>query len=250
MIDGTVVITGAARGLGRATAEALLGKYRRLILADREIALGETTARELGEGVRFLPLDIADPAAIDAFFAKVAAEAPPIIGLVNNAGVTTPTPLATTDAAAWDGVLDINLRGTFLCSRAYALLAAAKGWEGAIVNLASTAAFSARIGAAAYSASKAAIVMLTQSLAQELGPQGIRVNAVAPAMIPLPHKPTRPKYDEAFRAMVPLNRRGRPEHIATVVRFLLSADADFVSGATIPVDGGFLAGRTLPTSTE
>lgn len=248
MAQGTVVITGGARGLGRATAEALHGRYAHIILADREAALGEATAREIG--ATFLPLDIADPAAIDAVFADVAARFPPILALVNNAGVTTPTPLMEADAAAWDAVLDINLRGTFLCARAYARYAIAAKVEGAIVSIASTAGFSARVGAVAYSASKAGIIMLTQSLAQELGPHGIRVNAVAPAMIPLAHKPTRPGYDKAFQSMVPLNRRGTPEHIATVVRFLLSDDAAFVSGVTIPVDGGFLAGRMLPSSTD
>ena len=107
MAQGTVVITGGARGLGRATAEALHGRYQHIILADRETVLGETTAREIG--ATFLPLNIADPAAIDAFFADVAERFPPVLALVNNAGVTTPTPLMEADAAAWDAVLDINL---------------------------------------------------------------------------------------------------------------------------------------------
>ncbi len=248
MSPDTAIVTGGARGLGRAIAEALHGRHARILIADREAALGEATARELGEGVVFRPLDIADPEAITGFFATAAAEGP-IGALVNNAGVTTPTPLLETPPEAWDSVLDVNLRGSFLCAQAYARHAIAGGWRGAIVNLASATGLSARSGAAAYSASKAGIIMLTRTLAMELGPHGIRVNAVAPGMIGLPHKPVRPIYDSAYLAMTPLGRLGTPPEVASVVRFLLSEDAAFVTGVTIPVDGGFLAGRALPPAT-
>jgi NAD(P)-dependent dehydrogenase (short-subunit alcohol dehydrogenase family) len=147
--------------------------------------------------------------------------------------------------AAWDSVLDTNLKGPLLCSQAFARMRLASGGGGAIVNLASTAAFSARVGAAHYSASKAGLVMLTKSLAQELGPQGIRVNAVAPGLIEVDEGHVSAEYKEAFLRMIPRGRIGRPEDVAAAVAFLLTPAADYINGECIVVDGAFLAGRSL-----
>jgi 3-oxoacyl-[acyl-carrier protein] reductase len=145
-------------------------------------------------------------------------------------------------------VLDVNLKGAFLCAKSFGRARVAAGGGGAIVNVASTAAFSARRGAAHYSASKAGMVALTRSLALEWGTYGIRANAVAPGYIDVRPDQTTPEYRAAFIPMVPLGRTGTPPEVARVVRFLLSDEASFVSGAVVPIDGGFLAGRSLIAS--
>jgi NAD(P)-dependent dehydrogenase (short-subunit alcohol dehydrogenase family) len=142
-------------------------------------------------------------------------------------------------------VLDVNLKGTFLCAQAFARARVAAGRDGAIVNLASTAAFSARVGAAHYSASKAGVVMLTKSLAQELGPHGIRVNAVAPGLIEVREDQVSPDYKRHFLTMIPRGRTGRAPDVVAAVSFLLSPAADFINGECLVVDGGFLTGRPL-----
>jgi 3-oxoacyl-[acyl-carrier protein] reductase len=137
-----------------------------------------------------------------------------------------------------------------LCSQAFARLRVAAGSGGAIVSLASTAAFSARVGASHYSASKAAVVMLTKSLAQELGPHDIRVNAVAPGLVEVREDQVSQAYKERFLTMIPRGRTGRAPDVARVVSFLLSEAADYVTGECIPIDGGFLTGRTLLRSSS
>ena len=149
--------------------------------------------------------------------------------------------------AAWDRVLDINLKGSFLCSQVFGRMRLAPT-GGAIVNVASTAAFSARVGTAHYSASKAGLVMLTKSLAQELGPYGIRVNAVAPGLVEVDEGHVSPEYKEIFLRMIPRGRIGRPEDVAATVRFLLTDASDYLNGECIVGDGGFLTGRSLSRS--
>jgi 3-oxoacyl-[acyl-carrier protein] reductase len=152
--------------------------------------------------------------------------------------------------AAWDSVQGVNLKGTFLCTQAFGRVRVVEGGGGAIVNLASTAAFSARVGAAHYSASKAGVVMFTKSSAQEFGPHAIRVNAVAPGLIEVREDQVSPEYKERFLTMIPRGRTGRASDIAGTVAFLLSEAADFINGECIVVDGGFLSGRPLMRSSS
>lgn len=124
-------------------------------------------------------------------------------------------------------------------------VAVVTGGGGALINIASTAAFSARQGAVHYCAPKAGLVMLTQSLAQELGAHRIRVNAVAPGLIEVPGERVSAAYKQGFLPMIPYGRVGQPDDVARVVAFLASDASDFVTGACLPIDGGFLAGRAL-----
>lgn len=248
MTDQTVAfVTGAGRGLGREIA---------LLLARRGLAVGcadlgplaEETAGLIGGaggqaiGVR---VDVRDAASIDAGFAMVvdALGSPRV--LVNNAGIYPDNTLLDMPEESWDAVLDTNLKGTFLCAQRFARLCINAGTGGAIVNLASTAAFSSRVGASHYSASKAGVVALTRSMAQEWGSHGIRVNAVAPGLIEVEGHRVAPDYKQSFLPMIPLGRVGEPRNVAEAVAFLVSEAADFITGIVVPVDGGFLTGRTL-----
>jgi 3-oxoacyl-[acyl-carrier protein] reductase len=145
-------------------------------------------------------------------------------------------------------VLDVNLKGPFLCSQAFARKRVAAGGGGTIVNLASTAGFSARVGAAHYSASKAGVVMLTKSMAQEFGPHGIRVNAVAPGFIEVRDDQVSPAYKQQMISLIPLGRPGKSPNIANTVAFLVSDAAEFITGECVVVDGGLLTGRPLVRS--
>jgi len=143
-------------------------------------------------------------------------------GSRHEAGIYPDNTLLDIPGASWDTALDTNLKGTFLCTQRFARVRIRAGGGGAIVNLASTAAFSARIGAAHYGASKAGMVMLTRSMAQERGPHGIRVNAVAPGLIEVEARRLAPDYKRSFLPMIPLGRIGRPRDVADAVAFLIS----------------------------
>lgn len=242
------VVTGAGRSLGRAIAELLHGEGYALAVTDIDEAAATAVAAGLdGAGATARPylLDVRSSAAVAAVLDAVATDLGPPLALVNNAGIYPDHPVIDMPEAAWDAVMETNLKGTFLCSQAFARLRVAAGGGGAIVNLASTAAFSARVGASHYSASKAGVVMLTKSLAQELGPHDIRVNAVAPGLIEVREDQVSQAYKERFLTMIPRGRTGRAADVARVVSFLLSEAADYVTGECIPIDGGFLTGRTL-----
>jgi 3-oxoacyl-[acyl-carrier protein] reductase len=242
------VVTGAANGLGRAIALALAADGLAVAVTDLDQD-GATAAaaaiNEAGGQARAWALDVRDSRAIAATFAAIAAALGTPAVLVNNAGIYPDGTLLDMQEAAWDAVLATNLKGPMLCAQAFARLRLAAGGGGAIVNIASTAAFSARLGAVHYCASKAGLVMLTQSMAQELGPHRIRVNAVAPGLIEVPGERVSAAYKQAFLPMIPYGRVGRPEDVARVVAYLASDASDFVTGACLPIDGGFLAGRAL-----
>jgi 3-oxoacyl-[acyl-carrier protein] reductase len=154
--------------------------------------------------------------------------------LVNNAGVYREVPFLKLDEEEWDRVLNINLKGAFIFSKAVAPIFVEQGF-GVIINIASTNGFVAEPFLAHYNASKAGLIMLTQSLAIDLAPFGVRVNAVAPGTIRTPLIANR--RDDEFGA-VPMGRLGRPEEVASAVAFLASDDASYITGATIVVDGG------------
>lgn len=244
------IVTGAGRSLGRAIAERLHRDGIAIAVTDRdEHAAGEVALALDGDGrtARAYALDVSSVDQVVKVFAAIMVDLGTPRALVNNAGIYPDHGLLEMPVEAWDSVMAVNLRGTFLCTQAFARMRKSDG-GGAIVNLASAAAFSARVGASHYSASKAGVVMFTKSSAQELGPLGIRVNAVAPGLIEVRNDQVSDEYRDNYLTMIPRGRTGRAPDIAGTVAFLLSDDADYINGECIAVDGGFLVGRPLVRS--
>ncbi|MGJ7565878.1 SDR family NAD(P)-dependent oxidoreductase [Variovorax sp. GB1R11] len=247
VFDGAVaVITGAASGIGRATALSFSARGARVALIDvDEDALAVTTADIHAQGGTALAFDasVADEQAM----LDVAAEVRRVFGhcdvLVNNAGVLLRGSFAGADAPAqWRRTLDVNLSGAFYASRAFLPLLQAGG--GCIVNVASIHSCVAVENSAAYTASKGGLKQLTQALALELAPMGIRVNAVAPGSIATAMTAVT-RADVAstskFLERVPLARVGEVTDVVNAVQFLASDLASYITGVTLPVDGGYLA---------
>lgn len=240
------VVTGAAQGNGKAIAEALATAGARVACCDMQADLLAATVagitRDGGDAVA-VPLDVTDPDACHDAAAKVRAQMGDASVLVNNAGIIRRTPLdAATFAQDWDNVLAVNATGVMQVTRAF--LDQLKQTRGAIVNLGSIMSVTAGPGLAAYAASKGAVLQLTRALAHDLAPHGIRVNAIAPGVIETPMtEATRADSDAIgrFMAHTPMRRVGRPEELAGPVLFLVSDAASYVTGALLPVDGGYLA---------
>jgi NAD(P)-dependent dehydrogenase (short-subunit alcohol dehydrogenase family) len=243
-----VVVTGGASGIGRATCLALAEAGRPVAAWDLDgggaSATAERCAEAHGVATHAVEVDVRDAAAIAAAVAATAAALPSIGGLVHAAGVAVPTPAGDPDPAAWDAVLDVNLRAEALLVGALlpAMRAAMPG--AAVVGISSVEALIGHGMLAAYCASKSGLLGLTRSLAHALGAEGIRVNAVCPGAVDTPM--LRPLLElEGARAEllrhIPLQRIADPAEIARVVRFLLSDDAAYVHGTHVVVDGGMTA---------
>jgi NAD(P)-dependent dehydrogenase (short-subunit alcohol dehydrogenase family) len=246
------MVTGAAHGIGRGIAEAFAKSGDKVAIADLREKEAERAARaiadETGAGVLPVALDVRDAASVAAAVERVETALGPIDVLVNNAGIYPNAPVVEMDEAEWDAVFDTNVKGMFLVSRAVARRMIARGGGGRIVNISSGAAESGRPGAAHYCASKAAVNMFTRVLALELAPHDIAVNAVGPGLVEIPGWSLRQEYIDAIVAANPMKRIGQPEDIARAVLYLSSPEATYITGTTLYVDGGSLAGRPLPLS--
>jgi NAD(P)-dependent dehydrogenase (short-subunit alcohol dehydrogenase family) len=245
------LVTGAARGIGLATARKFLGEGWRVALLDIEGALLHDAVAVLADPDNTLALhcDVSDAGAVTEAMAAVNGRFGRLDALVNNAGVAVFAPLLETSDADWNRVLAVNLTGPFLCTKAAAPLMREHG-GGAVVNITSISAVRASTLRSAYGTSKAGLAHLTKQLAVELASLGIRVNGVAPgpvetAMAKAVHTPEiRADYHDA----IPLNRYGLEEELAEAVFFLCCDRSSYITGQILAVDGGFdAAGIGLPT---
>jgi NAD(P)-dependent dehydrogenase (short-subunit alcohol dehydrogenase family) len=242
------VVTGGAKGIGRATVDAFVAEGAMPVLFDRDEAALAAASRELAErGVEHIgeALDVTDEAAVDRAFAAVVARCGRIDVLVNNAGIALRRPTLELTLADWQAVVDVNLTAVFLCARAAARSMVAAG-GGAIVNVASIMGLSGGglYPNLSYQSTKGAIVNLTRALAVEWAVQGIRVNAVAPTWVrtELTQGLFRdPALLGRVMDMTPMRRLAEPEDVAHAIVFLASERAALITGHTLPVDGGFLA---------
>ncbi len=235
----TVLVTGAGGGIGAAIAARFAAAGDRLVLADLRPAELSAVAARLGTDVVELPGDLADA----GFAGGLVGQAGPVDVLVNAAGIYPATPLLEMTAATWDRVQDVNVRAALLITVAFGRSHVAAGTTGAVVNISSGAATRARPGAAHYATSKAALEMLTKACAVELGPHGIRVNAVSPGFVTVDSSanPVTEAYAEAV-SVNPLGRRGEPREVADAVFWLAGPEAAWITGAVLRVDGGSTAG--------
>jgi len=248
--EKVALVTGAARGIGLATAKRFLDEGWRVALLDIDgIPLQEAVvAIARAEHTLALHCDVSDAAAVDTAIEGVAQRFGRLDALVNNAGVATFAPLLATSNEDWGRILAVNLTGPFLCTKAAVPLMRQGG--GAIVNITSISAVRASTLRSAYGTSKAALAHLTKQLAVELASDGIRVNAVAPgpvdtAMAKTVHTPEiRADYHDA----IPLNRYGLEEELAEAIFFLSCERSSYITGQVLAVDGGFdAAGIGLPS---
>lgn len=236
--DGTYVITGAASGIGRACSRLLSARGRDLVLVDRDGAMLAQAASDLeGSEPLVRELDVTDAEGVAGLAADL--EGRPVVGLVNAAGIVQLGSITEIPDADWNRVLDVNLKGTYLVSRAFIpLLADSEG--GSIVNLASIGGRTkSTFSSPSYVASKAGVIGLTMALAAQHADQRLRVNCVAPGVV---ETPMLAGYSQEQRRIIrdsiPLKRFAESEEIASAIAFLLSDDASYITGQTINVNGG------------
>ncbi|WP_433996626.1 SDR family NAD(P)-dependent oxidoreductase [Bradyrhizobium liaoningense] len=244
--DRLIVVTGAGQGIGRAIALGVAAAGARVVLTDLRQDRAESAAREIRDGgteAAAYSLDVTDAEACRDVAKRVDEEIGPADVIVNNAGIIIREPIDSPRAHEnWRQVFDVNVNGTF--NVVHAFIPALRKTHGAIINVASVAAFGGMNGALGYSPSKGAVRLFTQALARDLAPDGIRVNAVAPGIIATEMSEiTRdnPARLSGLMARTPMKRVGQPDEIAGPVIFLASAMASYVNGVILPVDGGYLA---------
>lgn len=239
--DKTAVVTGGGQGIGRAIAEALLKAGARVWLAESDAEAGSEACAELAHlgPTELVVTDISNPGAVNSLRQRVAVGGGLDL-LVNNAAIMVRKPIEELTPKEWQRVLDVNLTGPFLCSRAFVPLLRTR--RGCIVNIASTRALMSEPHTESYSASKGGLVALTHSLALSLGPE-IRVNCISPGWIdatPLAKRSRRHSAPLSVRdhTQHPAGRVGRPDDIAAMVLYLASDESSFITGENIVIDGG------------
>ena len=230
------IITGGGRGIGKATAQLFINEGATVVIAEFDEVSGQSTANELG--AHFIKTDISNEESVNALFNFVSSEFGQLDILVNNAGILADSTLKKLDPDSFDAVINVNLRGVYLCGRAAADIMIEQG-SGVILNASSVVAHHGNFGQTNYVASKAGVIGITKVWARELGKDGIRVNAVAPGFIQTNMTAGMPeKVVDMMGEKVPLKRWGQPEDVANAYAFLASDEASYITGAVLNVDGG------------
>jgi 3-oxoacyl-[acyl-carrier protein] reductase len=232
------LVTGSTRGIGRAIAATLTECGARVAVVGRDAARATEVAGQLGAEARGFGCDVADTASVAKLVADVEAAFGSLDILVNNAGLTRDNLLMRIKDDDWDAVIDANLRGAFAAIRAASRGMMKRRW-GRIINISSVVGIMGNKGQANYAASKAGLIGLTKSVAQELASRNILANAIAPGFIETDMTAAMtPEARQGMSAMIPLERLGKPEDIAAAVAFLASDHAAYITGQVIVVDGG------------
>lgn len=244
-LEGKIaVVTGGARGIGKAISQTLAKEGAHVILCDLDYKSAQRTANDIqnqGFAASAVKMDVSCSEEVKKVFEDILSKYARVGILINNAGISSLTPFEDISEEEWDKVISVNLKGTFLCSQAV-MRAMISQRGGKIVNIASLAG---KVGGilvgAHYSAAKAGIICLTKSLAKRMAPYGVNVNAVAPGPIKTKMTDSWPENEkEKFRRSIPLGHFGNPEDVAETVLFLVSDRARFITGEIIDVNGGIL----------
>jgi 3-oxoacyl-[acyl-carrier protein] reductase len=244
-LEGQVaLVTGGGRGIGRATALALAGEGSAVVVNySRSREEAEAVAAQIGgaDGQAVaIQADVSDAAQVERLIEETLERFGRLDLLINDAGITRDNLLLRMGEAEWDAVLDVNLKGTFLCTKA-ALRRMLRQKSGRIVNVTSVVGISGQAGQSNYAASKAGIIGFTKSVAREVASRGILVNAVAPGYIETRMTDALPaEHRESLLRQVPLGRIGQPEDVAGVILFLCSPQASYITGQVLVVDGGLI----------
>jgi len=239
---GAAIVTGGARGIGKATAKALADAGFPVVIADRDTAAAEATAAEFraaGLAALAVTVDVADRGSVEAMVASSVAEYGSVAVLVNNAGIAgRAVPLTQVTDADWDQMMAIDLKSVYLCCQAV-LPGMLERRQGSIVNVASIAGKEGNPNMVPYSAAKAGVIGLTKALGKEVAQQGVRVNAVAPAVIGTEILLTLTQQQiDYMTSRIPIGRLGLPEEVAAVITFLASDASSFVTAQCYDVSGG------------
>jgi 3-oxoacyl-[acyl-carrier protein] reductase len=237
----TAVITGGALGIGKQTAILFIKEGANVVIADFDEVAGHETVKELTEAggeALFVKTDVTNVNQVTAMVQTTLQKFNRIDILINNAGITADAFLTKMTEEQWDRVINVNLKGVFNCTKAVIPIMVQQG-DGRILNASSVVGLYGNMGQTNYAASKAGVIGMTKSLAKELGPKGIRVNAVAPGFIVTEMTSKVPqKVLDLMEGKTPLKRLGQPEDIAKAYLFLSSPDSDFINGVVLSVDGG------------
>lgn len=236
--DKTVIVTGSARGIGRAIAEQFAGLNANVVISDLDEETVERAVGEIGGTTVGFKADVTKAADIDGLFKKTVERFGRVDIVVNNAGITRDSVMIRMAEKDWDMVLDINLKGAFLVTKAAARIMMKQRY-GRIVNISSVVGLKGNAGQANYAASKAGLIGLTKSSAKELASRGITVNAVAPGFIATEMTEALPEAaKQQFLERMFLKRPGSPQDVAAAVLFFASEEASYITGQVLAVDGG------------
>lgn len=244
LVEKTALVTGASRGIGRATALELAKAGAKIAVnfAGNRAAAEEVVSliESVGGEAMLVQADVGDPVAVDAMVKAVVARFGKIDILVNNAGITRDNLIMRMKEEEWDAVIHTNLKGIFNCTKAVSRLMMKQKY-GRIVNMTSVVGVMGNAGQSNYAAAKAGVIGFTKSMAKELASRNITVNAVAPGYISTDMTANLPEQAKTdLKSQIPLQRLGNPEDVAAAVLFLVSPGADYITGQTLHVDGGMV----------